>query len=350
MDRTQNRIRTICEIGMFAAIGFVLDELQGILGKGIFINGGSIGFAMIAVLIIGFRRGWLPALLTGLIMGLFDVATSAYILHPVQLFLDYILPYALVAIGCILQPLFNKTSDKKDRILLLILATVIGGISKFLSHYLAGVIFWADPANFAWDLNSMNPFLYCFIYNIAFIGPSIILTAALLVVMYISAPKIFTVNGTLLETDSHTISSEKKQVLPYVFSGVLTVGGLAVFSIYLIKYIMSFEAYEDGAAIGYDFDPDATILFILGGFLAILGIFSIIRAIKNNYSYLLTSTLGLVIVSTSLIFGTYRLIRCYVKDKDPSTYWLWFGIGIFTVLVFAAFVIISAIKTKKKSN
>ena len=101
MSTTSKYVRTICEIGIFAALGFVLDELQGIISKGLFINGGSIGFAMIAVLIIGYRRGWLPALLTGLIMGLFDIATSAYILHPAQLFLDYILPYALVAVGCL---------------------------------------------------------------------------------------------------------------------------------------------------------------------------------------------------------------------------------------------------------
>ena len=93
MNKTRtNSIRTISEIGIFAALGYVLDELQGALSKGIFINGGSIGFAMIAVIIIAYRRGWLPALLTGLIMGLLDIATSAYILHPLQLLLDYILP------------------------------------------------------------------------------------------------------------------------------------------------------------------------------------------------------------------------------------------------------------------
>ena len=57
MKRT-NTIRTITEVGMFAALGFVFDELQGILSKGIFVNGGSIGIAMIAVLSIGYRRGF----------------------------------------------------------------------------------------------------------------------------------------------------------------------------------------------------------------------------------------------------------------------------------------------------
>ena len=96
MKNASKTVITLCEIGIFAALGFVFDELQGILFKGVFPNGGSIGFAMIAVLIIAYRRGFLPALLTGLIMGIFDIATSAYIINPVQLFLDYIFPYALV--------------------------------------------------------------------------------------------------------------------------------------------------------------------------------------------------------------------------------------------------------------
>ncbi len=345
MTRTQNNIRTICEIGLFAAIGFVLDELQGILSKGLFINGGSIGFAMIAVLIIGFRRGWLPAILTGLIMGLFDVATSAYILNPAQLILDYIIPYALVGLGALFAPLFTNAKTRKDKIIWIVVATAVGGMAKFLSHYLAGVCFWANPADFAWNLNNVNPFLYCFIYNIAFIGPSIIVSAALLVIMYISAPRIFTVNGTVIEEE---VSEKKSTVVPYVESGILTAGGLFVFVYYLIKYIASFGAYEDGGAIGYDFDPDATMLFILGFFLTVLGAFSMTRAIKGKYSALLTNSLSLVIVSSSFIFGLARLIRAYVKEDDPQTYWIWFGIGLATIGLFVGLVVYSAIQRKKE--
>ena len=74
MKNTTNAVRTICEVGMFAALGFVFDELQGIIFDSVFPNGGSIGFAMIAVLIIAYRRGFFPALVTGFIMGLLDIA------------------------------------------------------------------------------------------------------------------------------------------------------------------------------------------------------------------------------------------------------------------------------------
>ena len=49
--KSNNIVRTIAEVGIFAAIGFVLDEIQGIAFASVFTAGGSIGFAMVAVFI-----------------------------------------------------------------------------------------------------------------------------------------------------------------------------------------------------------------------------------------------------------------------------------------------------------
>ena len=64
-------VMTMVEVGVMAALGFVLDELSGIMFKGVFVNGGSIGIAMVCVLVMAFRRGFVPALATGVVMGLF---------------------------------------------------------------------------------------------------------------------------------------------------------------------------------------------------------------------------------------------------------------------------------------
>ncbi len=193
MKKNTDTIRTITEIGLFAALGFVFDELQGIISKGLFINGGSIGFAMIAVLIISFRRGPLAGFLTGLIMGLLDVATGPYVLNFWQVILDYVISYSLVAVAGLFRPMYQKGENDNRKILILLFATIVGGLAKFLAHYLAGVIFWADPANFAWNLKYMNPYLYCFLYNIAFIGPSIILCFVLLFAIQKKAKQILEV-------------------------------------------------------------------------------------------------------------------------------------------------------------
>lgn len=350
MNKTRtNSIRTISEIGIFAALGYVLDELQGAVSKGVFINGGSIGFAMIAVIIIAYRRGWLPALLTGLIMGLLDIATSAYILHPLQLLLDYILPYGVVGLVGFLKPMFDRSQTRKEKILWLISGAVIGGLLKFTSHYLAGIFFWKDAANFAWGLNDMNLYLYCFVYNIAFIGPSIILTAALLVAMQIKAPKVISENQIIIQRVE--LESERD---PFSFgeSGFYIVLGGFCFVYFLIQYIQSFYDYNDAdtGAYGYEFNADSMLIFILGFMLLILGINCLIATIRERHSYKL-SLGGFITISTiSFIYCLARLIRTYSKSKDPTTYWIWFGFGLFTLATAIAILLIRIYRDKKKGD
>ena len=333
MKNTSKTIRTICEIGIFAALGFVFDELQGILSKGIFVNGGSIGFAMIAVLIVAYRRGFIPAFLTGLLMGLLDIATSAYILNPMQLLLDYILPYAVVGIAGLLKPLFDKYDGKAERILWLIAGAFVGGLAKFLSHYFAGIFFWADPANFAWDLNKMNPYLYCAVYNVAFIGPSIILTGALLVIIYLTNPKILT-NKEIKDTSTSNVEPVEVGI-----SSLVTAGGLFLFVYYLVKYIKSFGDYHDGAAYGYDFDPDSMLICVLGAFIVILGVISLVKCFKKQFKFsTLFGTLSLITVA-SLVYSVARILRNIYKqklmEKWTSTYIPWY---IISVVVLALFI------------
>lgn len=342
MNTRNNYVRIMCEIGIFAAIGFVLDELQGIISKGLFINGGSIGFAMLAVIVIGYRRGWLPALLTGLIMGALDISTSAYIIHPAQLFLDYLLPYGLVAIGCLFQIPFKKSKEKSLRILWLGLGVLVGGLFKFLSHYLAGVLFWADPNNFAWGLTALNPYLYCFIYNIAFMGPSIILVTALAITLLLRVPSVFL---------SEQIVTEKpdadKMTFPLVLNSVVVVGTTFTFVWFLIGYIKSFYSYQGEGYFGYDFNPDCMLIAIISSFIIVLCVFSYIRIFLHKFSLVFYSTILLFHTSMSLVYCIARLIRMYVKDKDPTLYWIWFGIGLFTVLLNISLLVFANIRRKK---
>lgn len=351
MKNTSKLVTAICEIGIFAALGFVFDELQGIIFKSVFPNGGSIGFAMIAVLIIAYRRGLIPALLTGLIMGLFDIATSAYIIHPAQLFLDYILPYAFVGFVGLLKPMFDKSPDKKSKILWLISGAVIGGMLKFVCHYVAGVFFWAHPQDFAWHLETMNVYLYCFIYNIAFIGPSIILTGALLIAIYLKAPQLFVPKYDVADAKLKNVINPIKIIL----SSAAIAAGLFFFIFFLVKYTKSFSDYsyvdEYGNNVyGYDFDPDFMMLFILGFFLLIMGINNLVKYFKDRFTFVAYSggLLGIVIAST--VYGLARLIRMYVKEKDPTNYWIWLGVSLALLAGVTTFFVLSLIEKKKQTK
>ena len=336
MKDRANLVRTLCEIGIFAALGFVFDELQGLFFGSVFPNGGSIGFAMIAVLIVAYRRGFLPGLLTGLLMGLFDIATKAYVIHPMQVMFDYILPYAVVGFAGLLKPLFDKSYTRTQKILWLVSGAVIGGLLKFASHYLAGVFFWADPEYFAWNLNKMNPYLYCFIYNIAFIGPSIVITAGLLVVVYLTAPKVLTNKPFVEEKEM-----EYSNYLPVVISSVLIAAGGFLFIYFLIDWIKSF--YYKSSSQKYSFSQDSMVIYVLGIFFIVLGVICLISYFKNKFNYMVLSASLLVITVISLLYAAGKAGYALQEKVDASKYWLWLaiaGIGFVLAEIYFALLLI----------
>lgn len=183
------------EIGIFAAIGFVLDFFQGQILSGPFYNGGSIGIAGIVILIIGYRRGFLPALLTGLLMGILDLVDGFYSIAGswyyafLQVCLDYVISYAIVAVGII----FKNSYEKSNKISFLVLSGVLGLFCKFLAHFIAGITFWKITAPSGIPLLGMdigNPYIYSFLYNGSYMFPSLILTTILFVVIVKKQPSI----------------------------------------------------------------------------------------------------------------------------------------------------------------
>ena len=344
MKNTTNTVRTLCEIGIFAALGFIIDELQGLFFGSVFPNGGSIGFAMIAVLIIAYRRGLFPALLTGLVMGLFDIATKAYVIHPMQVLLDYILPYVLVGFAGLFKPLFDNAKNKETKILWLLIGTTVGGLLKFASHYLAGVVFWADPEWFAWGLNEMSPYLYCFIYNIAFVGPSIVLTGALLVAIFLTAPRILT-NKPLVESKLQEKDNSK---LPIIISSVLLIVGTFLFVFFFIKWINSF--YYKSESQKYYFDQDSMVIYVIGIYFMILGGICLSAYLKKKFNYLLLSSALLVVTLFSFLYSINKIVSTTLDKGDPKTYWIWFAVVIVGFIGATIFFVLTFIKIRRQKK
>lgn len=186
--------KVMAEVALFSAIAFALDVLQGGLWRGVFINGGSIGFAMLPILIITFRRGMGPGFICGLIVsflqmlgGIYAIASSWWMVM-LQIFLDYILAYPLVAIAGIFYHCYHKAGSKKQKICSLALATFIGGMLKLACHYAAGVIFWSYtcPENYFG-----GPAVYSLVYNGSYMLPNIIVNGILLILLALKQPKFF---------------------------------------------------------------------------------------------------------------------------------------------------------------
>lgn len=97
--------------------------------------GGSVTLEMLPLLILAFRRGGKVGILGGALHGLLKLLLSPYIVHPIQLFLDYPVPYAVLGVAGL-----GVFRGKR------LLGAGAGIFLRYLTHVTAGVVFWADAA------------------------------------------------------------------------------------------------------------------------------------------------------------------------------------------------------------
>lgn len=343
MNKNSTLIRTIVDIGLFAALGFVFDELQGIIFASVFTAGGSIGFAMVAVLIVAYRRGWLPAFLTGLIMGCLDMITKAYFITFWQVLLDYVLPYALVATAGLFKPWFDKEKNEFKRILILCLGTFVGGMLKFLSHFIVGALVWA-PMGYEWPIKDVT--LYSFAYNIAFTGPSIILSLVILIVVYKRAP--FILNEPI---EKKEVPAQKHlRAFDHLINPGLAVIGLFLFVFFLVAYIQNYKVADKGYAIKITSNAEAVVLMFTGFLLFIMFGINIILSLKNKQNYRLT-TVSLIILSIAhVIYAIARILICYFDDwQEPKIFFIWMVFAFFLTFIFnGLYVLMKETSTKEE--
>jgi len=200
-------VRTMAEV---AILGYVLDFLAGAYSAPVFINGGSIGIAMVCIYIVAYRRGFFPALLVGLIMGLLDIADGFYTIVDswykafAQVALDYWIAYPLVAFAGLFKGMFDRANDRKHRILAIVYGCSLGGILKYIAHILSGVLFWADYFDRDF-LNIANPYLYSISYNGLYMIPCMVISGIIVIFIAMKYPRF------LSEPDTYSLRVAGRQ-------------------------------------------------------------------------------------------------------------------------------------------
>ncbi|MCR5307456.1 MAG: energy-coupled thiamine transporter ThiT [bacterium] len=189
-------VKVLCEIAIFAAIGFALDLLQGSLFGRVWVNGGSIGIAMVPIFIISYRRGLVPGIMCGLLLSLVQMLGGVYVFQGktfdnsflkvmgpfFQIMLDYILAYTLVGVAGAFSGMYKNSESSKTKMLAIILGCIIGGTLKFIVHFLSGGFFWLDGYSKFAGIVSDN-WLYSFVYNISYCLPCIVLSTIIMVLI-----------------------------------------------------------------------------------------------------------------------------------------------------------------------
>ncbi|MFR9293718.1 MAG: energy-coupled thiamine transporter ThiT [Turicibacter sanguinis] len=173
-----SKTKKLVEMSILVALAFVLDYGANIYSGWFWPFGGSISISLVPLAIIAFRYGWVAGFLGGFTMGLLQLLTGAYIMHPIQVLFDYPLPYAVLGFAGFFASKVNAVEVGR-RSLYIWLATGIGSIARLVCHIISGVVFFADYAP-----EGMNPVVYSVGYNTPFVLASYILSAIILVILY----------------------------------------------------------------------------------------------------------------------------------------------------------------------
>ena len=130
-------------------------------------NGGSITPAsMLPILVFAWIYGPIPGIAAGTMDGIMQLVQGAYVIHPMQFLLDYILPFAVLGIA----GLFRKDNQ-------LPFGIVLGSAARFIIHVLSGVIYFASSAP-----AGQSPLLYSLGYNATYLVPELIICLAIVLV------------------------------------------------------------------------------------------------------------------------------------------------------------------------
>ncbi|MBO1582369.1 energy-coupled thiamine transporter ThiT [Bacillus sp. XF8] len=194
-------LQAMIESAILAAFALIIDILPLSIKLP---TGGSISFAMIPIFIIAYRWGFKTAFLGGLIWGLLQIVVGdAYILTPVQAFIEYFIAFAFVgfaglfyrpiqkalatsSLGSRKDKLSSKGNQGKKVFVYIILATFVGSFARYFCHFIAGIIFWGQYAP-----KGQSAVLYSLIVNGSTMLASFALCTVLLLLLFTTSPRLF---------------------------------------------------------------------------------------------------------------------------------------------------------------
>ena len=158
--------KTMIVVALFAACNLVLSKIQLIqYPQGVGIN----LLSSLPILMVGLLYGPITGMTCGLVAGLISLIGGAYIIHPAQFLLDYILPTMLLGVSGIFG------SDSKKNIFI---GCLIAVLLKQTAHILSGCIYFGAYAWEGWD-----PLPYSIVYNLSGTGVEGLLSSIVLTVM-----------------------------------------------------------------------------------------------------------------------------------------------------------------------
>jgi thiamine transporter len=129
-------------------------------------QGGSItAFSMLPIVVCAYFYGVRRGMMAGMCVGLIDLIFNPYVIHPIQMLLDYPLAFGALAFAGLMR----------TRKFGLISGYIVGLLSRYFCSVLSGIIFFGQYAP-----EGFNAFTWSIYYNITYLGVEGVLTVAVL--------------------------------------------------------------------------------------------------------------------------------------------------------------------------
>ena len=173
----KNNLRRLCEGAIMVAIAQILSYIK--LWEMPW--GGSIVLAMVPIILFSVRWGLGSGLLAGFVFGVLQfMFDGGFAIGWQSIIGDYLLAFTVLGLAGL----------KKGKKLGVFWGTLIGGVARFLVHYVVGATIWAAymPDTF-FGMTMTSPWIYSLLYNIAYMGPNIIITLVIFGLLYVPMKK-----------------------------------------------------------------------------------------------------------------------------------------------------------------
>ena len=173
----KSNLRSLCEGAIMVTIAQILSYIK--LWEMPW--GGSIVLAMVPIILYAVRWGLGSGLLAGFVFGVLQFTfDGGFAIGWQSIVGDYLLAFTVLGLAGLMK-------GKKFGVFW---GTLIGGFARFLVHYVVGATIWAAymPDTF-FGMTMTSPWIYSLLYNIAYMGPNIILTLVVFGLLYVPMKK-----------------------------------------------------------------------------------------------------------------------------------------------------------------
>ena len=180
------KTKMLCEAAIFIAMA----EILSLIKLYEFPNGGSVTLEMLPIVLFAARYGCGWGAGAGLVFGaLTYLIGSKFSIDWTTIICDYFLAFVALGFGA------GLLSKRKWSVFY---GTLIGGVLRFLVHYLIGVFVWGVymPDEF-FGMTMTSPWFYSLLYNGSYMLPNIVLCLLVFALLYKPLKKYFTASDLL---------------------------------------------------------------------------------------------------------------------------------------------------------